>query len=333
MLNDYFQAGKDVVSVRLKLVLLIIFIITVITAGYLYWKRALVYDAPVNTGANTLAGGQFQFVVLGDSGIIAGQPDYPNNLILSKMVQGINQRAPAFVVYAGDGVEHGGSISNMYLFREELNKLQSPYYTVIGNHEVDRGASSDGTQGDGEENYIKVFGDRLPNRDSNEGQVSYYSFDYHDSHFIVLNTAWQHQPEKEKKRLYPGGEQWQWLVWDLKSARPRSSHIFIFCHEPPLLPDLSGGVFLAGDLNRFPIWADAKEIESFNQLCHEYSVDAVFSGHLHAYANFKDGEVAHIITGGAGSNLHLPSLLGGYYHYVICTVNDKQVQYEAVRLE
>jgi 3',5'-cyclic AMP phosphodiesterase CpdA len=221
----------------------------------------------------------------------------------------------------------------MYYFREEFGKLKVPYYPVIGNHEISRGSSLDGTQGDGEENFIKVFGDRLPNKDSCGNKVCYYSFDYHDSHFIVLNTAWQHQPENERRVLYPGGEQWQWLVRDLKSSRARSSHIFIFCHEPPLLPDLSGGVFIAGDLNRFPIWADAKAIESFDLLCRDYQVDAVFSGHLHAFANFKDGDVTHIITGGAGSNLHLPAVLGGYYHYVTCTVRGEQVQYEAVRLE
>jgi 3',5'-cyclic AMP phosphodiesterase CpdA len=278
-------------------------------------------------------GGPFQFVVFGDSGIIPGRPDYPNNVILSSIIQDINQHNPALAVYAGDGTEQGGPISNMYFYREELSKLKVQYYPVIGNHEVSRGAFADGTQGDGEENFIKVFADRLPNRDSRGRQVCYYSFDYQDSHFIVLNTAWQHQPENESKGLYPGGEQWQWLVRDLKSSRQRSNHIFIICHEPHLLPDLSGGVFIAGDLNRFPVWYDAKAIESFRLLCHEYRVDAVFSGHLHAYANFKDGDITHIITGGAGSNLHLPSVLGGYYHFVICTVSGEQVQYEAVRLE
>lgn len=289
--------------------------------------------APDGTEKIRLAGDTFQFAVFGDSGVIAGKSDYPSNAILSQMVQNINRQNLVLAVYTGDGVEQGGPVANMYLFREELSKLKFPYYPLIGNHEIFRGAAYDGTKGDGEGNFIKVFKDRLPLKDSRGRQVCYYSFDYQDAHFIVLNTAWQHRAENDKKGLYPGGEQWRWLVQDLESSRARSRNIFIFCHEPPLLPDLAGGVLIPGGLSRLPIWKNAKAVESFNLLCQEYRVDAVFSGHLHAYANFKDGDVTHIITGGAGSSLHLPAVMGGYYHYVVCTVSGDQVQYEAVRLD
>lgn len=276
----------------------------------------------------------FEFAVLGDAGVSAGRPDCNGNRVLANLVQMINKDGPDFTVFTGDGPEQGSPIDNMVLFRETLSSVNSPWYPVIGNHEIYLGASPDGKKSDGEENFIKVFSDKLPLRDARGKVVSYYSFDYKETHFIVLDTAWQHKAESKKKGLYPGGTQWNWLLRDLQSARPKSRHIFIFGHEPPILPypfksneniNKLGGLYGTS-------WNYPEAAKAFIQLCRQYSVDAVFSGHIHTYFKFIDNNVTYLITGGAGQELHTPSVFGGFHHYVRCSVTGDQIKYEVVPL-
>jgi len=277
----------------------------------------------------------FSFAVLGDSSTVPGCPECQGNAVLAQLVQKINQNPPDFIVYTGDGPEQGVPILSLQTFRYYLDELKAPWYPVLGNHEIMRGAAADGSKGDGEENYISVFKDKLPVKDNRGKQVCYYSFDLYDCHFIVLNTAWQHRKESGTKGLYPGGAQWKWFVNDLQKASQKSRHIFIFTHEPPLLP----GIFrfdnkpIQRDRWLNTTWHNPQPAAAFLQLCRDYGVEAVFSGHYHGYLKFKDGASTHIISGVAGSVLHVPALLGGYYHYILCSVNGDRVTYEVIRLD
>jgi 3',5'-cyclic AMP phosphodiesterase CpdA len=277
----------------------------------------------------------FSFVVLGDSSIVPGCGECQGNVVLTELVQKINENTPDFVVYTGDGPERGGPILNLQAFRQALDKLKVPWYPVLGNHEIIEGARADGGGGDGEENYLGVFKDKLPVKDSRGKRVSYYSFNRLNCHFIVLDTAWQHRKESGTKGLYPDGAQWKWLVSDLQEARPKCKHIFVFAHEPPLLPGIfrlnSRFTFRERGLNT--TWNNPRAAADFLRLCGAYGVEAVFSGHFHGYLKFKNGATTHIISGGAGSSLHVPALLGGYYHYILCTVSGEGVTCEAVRLD
>ena len=108
--------------------------------------------------------GSFSFAVLGDSSTVPGCTECQGNAVLAKLVQKINQNPPDFIVYTGDGPEQGGPILYLQAFRNSLGELKAPWYPVLGNHEIIRGAAADGTKGDGEENYLSVFKDKLPVR-------------------------------------------------------------------------------------------------------------------------------------------------------------------------
>ncbi len=261
----------------------------------------------------------FRFAVFGDSKILPEHPQWQGNVVLSQIIGMINRDAPALVIYLGDGPDRGGPIENMRAFRKALEKLNPAWHPAIGNHEVLDGAGPDGKKGDGEENFISVFADKLPVQDGLGRKVSYYSFDYLESHFIVLDTAW---PGSEKYGLFPGSSQWQWLVQDLEAARPKNRHIFVFGHQPPLNPSAPGYS-----------WNNPKAAGDFLQLCRQYRVKAVFSGHYHAFKRFMDGDVTHIITGGGGAGLYAPPEAGGYFHYVLVTVTGDQVEYQVVRVK
>lgn len=307
-------------------------VILIIICALAFW-RSVVLVSGNNSSVNSRKDFSLKFVVLGDTKILPDQPDWRGNKILSKIIEEINTESPDFVVYLGDGPDFGGPVANMCLFREYLNRLKCPWYTAIGNHEIMRGAGIDGKSGDGEDNYLEVFADKLPLKDPGGNRVSYYSFDFAESHFVIIDTAWQDRG-KGPYALYPGSRQWNWLVSDLEKAARYSRHIFICGHEPPLIPYRLGdkSSSLKYDSSYGTTWSDASTVEAFVLLCSQYKVDAVFSGHFHGYMSFKEGETRHIITGGAGADLHTLPEYGGYYHYTRCFMEGSEVKYEVKRI-
>lgn len=271
----------------------------------------------------------FTFDVLGDSKILPGQENWRGNRVLAEAVERINQDNPAIVVYLGDGVDKGGPVENLKEFRKIITKLQTTWYPVIGNHELDRGADPSGQAGNGEGNFRQVFTDKLPLRGT-----SYYSFDYLNAHFIVLDTAWQSGNGPTEAELKPGSQQWEWVRQDLAAARQRNQHIFIFGHKPPVSPFRAGGPDTESNLpdGHGASWGNPGVAVEFMHLVIDYHVDAVFSGHIHMYNRLDVQGVPYFITAGAGANLYAPPEQGGYYHYLRCRVNGDQVSYEVIKL-
>lgn len=62
-----------------------------------------------------------------------------------------------FVVLAGD-LTNEGDLRHMQFLKNALDSLHKAYYTVIGNHDI-----TDDTAGDGQKNYISVFGNNRLN--------------------------------------------------------------------------------------------------------------------------------------------------------------------------
>lgn len=271
----------------------------------------------------------FVFDVLGDSKILPGQDRWTGNRVLQAGVERINQDHPALVVYLGDGVDRGGPVQNFQSFRGYMDKLESPWYPAIGNHELLSGSRPDGQGATGEGNFRQALADKLP-----LGEASYYSFDYQNSHFVVLDTAWQSGGGPPDAELKPGSRQWEWLCQDLDKARPKSKHIFIFGHKPPVTPFRSGGPDTVSDLpdGYRSSWGSPGAAVAFMQLVANYRVDAVFSGHIHMYNRMAVNGTDYFITAGAGAQLYTTKDNGGFYHYLRCLVNGDQVQYEVVKL-
>ncbi|OPX86073.1 MAG: Calcineurin-like phosphoesterase [Pelotomaculum sp. PtaB.Bin013] len=271
----------------------------------------------------------FTFDVLGDSKILPGKENWLGNRVLAEAVTRINQDNPTLVVYLGDGADQGGPVENLAAFRSYLDKLQPSWYPVIGNHELNKGADPNGLAGNGEGNFQRVFTDKLPM----QGR-SYYSFNYLNTHFIVLDTAWQSGYGPAEAELKPGSQQWEWLSQDLENASKQSRHIFIFGHKPPVSPFRAGGPDTESNLpdGHGSSWGDPGVAAEFMQLVASYHVDAVFSGHIHMYNRLDIQGLPYIITAGAGASLYASQESGGFYHYVKCRIDGEQVSYEVVKL-
>lgn len=241
---------------------------------------------------------EFSFVVFGD--FRTSRRDRPYHDVFTKILSEIEMINPDFVVSTGDAYYgYGGSIER---FKNEIDyfvamskRISVPLFNVIGNHEVAGGGNR--------EDYIrKRFGNL------------YGSFDFGNSHFIVLNTE-----EKGKEGMIKG-EQLEWLKKDLEDNK-KATNIFVFMHRPmfsAIDPDLVFGKSFRDRENR----------DYLHSLFREFKVKAVFAGHEHLYSEtIKDG-IRYIVTGGGGSPLYQSPKGGGYFHYLIINVKGEDVSFD-----
>jgi len=231
---------------------------------------------------------------------------------LDKPAEGLVQRMvaakPAFVVGTGDLVFESQPQDYEALKRlviDPLAKVGARFYPVVGNHDFPVQPHWFG--------FWKPPADRL-----------YYSFDYGNSHFIVLDTnkaflsegqtaaGRKLEPGSEEYAIQtqaagfePGGAQYEWLRKDL--AGTRKTHVFVFFHEP---------AFSYGGHDGSPAIQRV-----LCPLFEKYRVTAVFSGHSHGYERFlplrvdlssgepvgvpdRDTGVVYIVTAGGGMPLY-----------------------------
>ncbi len=137
-----------------------------------------------------------------------------------------------------------------------------------------------------------IMGDNGPKRggkdslDADESRLD-YSFDYKNSHFIVLNT--DAMGKECKGPVY-------WIDEDMKTAETKKpGHIFVFSHIPAYgAPEMNGpGEQLEND-------------SSFWNTLEKHHVDAMFSAHNHVYCRLlpHPGKTTMLIAGNGGSPLN-----------------------------
>ncbi len=206
--------------------------------------------------------GEYSFFVLGDN---SGVYD-----ILEKIRDDIIRDRPLFVISLGDLTRYGTG-EEMLRHEEYARSVPVPYFTLIGNHDIERGKSAAA--------YHQVFG------------PTYYSFPYGPSLFVMLDNS----------RGYISPRQLMWLRNRLDEASDASVK-FSFAHQPPhdprrgrhhgMKPVIGGGHLMM-------------------ELLAAGDVDYLLCGHLHTYFEFEQSNVHCIITGNTtrvigGDPLHLP---------------------------
>lgn len=241
---------------------------------------------------------QFRFMVFGDNRPFNNQDVQPP--IFRQIVQDVEWIHPDFVVDVGDLIYGYGADAKRtrqeYMdFLNIVGIFDMPFYTVVGNHEVA------GAQG---QKYYKLL----------LGRPLYYSFNYKTSHFVVLDTNVN----------FPNGKftqaQYDWLTKDLKSATS-AENIFIFMHKP-LCEYRNPGKTAWSD----KIMAQKVKtlLSNFNSKYHNIRI--VFQGHEHLYWKAKFDEITYIITGGAGAPLDGKPQNGGFYHFIVVSVDGTKVK-------
>ncbi len=230
------------------------------------------------------AGNMFRFVVWGDS---QASPE-----VFSGVASAMLAWAPDFAVGVGDYTDNGCEPERYAteLFSPAAKFLASvPAFLAPGNHEYgythkgfwNYSASSPGARG---------FRERFRNP---SGNGTYFSFDYGNSHFVVLdpNEGARH----DTFDVPPGSPQYDWFAKDLDSAAARTAgQLFVFFHEPPFTTT----------------WDEKKKYDGevtlrrhIVPLLESRHATAVFSGHAHVYERGELNGVAYVVTGGGGGAL------------------------------
>jgi hypothetical protein len=202
----------------------------------------------------------FTFVAMGD------HRTYPeNHAAVANRVKAID---PDIIVDSGDLVSDGNDSTDWdpeFFVPEKDVMSRSCFFPSIGNHE--------GTAA----NYLQYFD--LPT--TNSGTERYYSFDYANAHFIMLDTTMTYSS---------GSPQYNWLESDL-IANQGKHWIFAAFHHPPYSACLAHGSVLSVRNALCPLFE-------------QYGVDMVFNGHDHNYERGLVNGIYYIVTGGGGAPLH-----------------------------
>ncbi len=226
----------------------------------------------------------FSFVAFGDN----RDGDEIYKLLLDKINKEENV---VFGINTGDFVSRGRE-SEYKNYLKLLDRYANfKIYHVPGNHDL---------VGGGWRRFNKYFG------------PFYYSFDYKNAHFIILNNAF---------KVSFSEKQIEWLKRDL--AQTKKPHKFVFFHKP---------VFDASGLHENYIMDSRRMAERLQIIFKRYQVDYVVCGHIHGFARATRGKTTYIITGGAGAPLYLPPMLGGFYHYVRFDIDGEKISTSVVRL-
>jgi len=207
----------------------------------------------------------FRFATYGDNKDGPASHERVANAVLAER--------PAFVLHNGDLV-NTGYIAKQWglLFFEPARRLMHsvPLYPVLGNHEE----------------RAQLFFDYF----SLPGNEAWYSFDFGNAHFVVLDS-----PNEDQLEI--GSEQIDWLRDDL--ANSTATWKFVNFHHPPFS---SGGFYHASERIKLK--------NLLHPIFEQYEVDFVFSGHDHDYertlpigSNDGDHKVTYLVVGNGGTPL------------------------------
>lgn len=203
-----------------------------------------------------------------------------------------NHKDADFFINMGDLVDNGEDLVQWKAWFNSLEGVidEIPGALVLGNHEtynMDWKVRMP-------EAYLKLFS--LPANGNATFQNQYYSFDYGDVHFVVLNTQIDEMSDFQPEVL---NAQLAWLEQDM--ANTQKTWKIVLMHKDVLTYEIK---------NRTNRTAGVSEIgKIFMPLFDKYNIDVVLTAHLHTYRrrghiyNFKPAKQGplYIVTGVAGN--------------------------------
>ena len=241
----------------------------------------------------TAGAGDFECLLFPDS----QSSDYSDWESLAQNAAKRNPQA-AFFINMGDIVDNGEDHTQWQAWFHGVNGMidRIPFVPLMGNHET----YNLNWKVRLPEAYLKYF--VVPDNGSANFGRYYYSFDYGDVHFMVLNSQWD---ETEEFKAGLREEQLKWLPEDARRSDKKWKIVLV--HKDVLQyrihkrPERQEGI---SDLGR-----------AFMPLFDELGIDIVFTAHLHTYRNrghiqnfqrHSQGPL-YILTGVAG-NVRYPGL-------------------------
>lgn len=230
-------------------------------------------DRGFTTGPTPSAAASFRFAAYGDS--------RTDDAVRGRVRAAVERSGPAFSINSGDLVASGDVQAQWDEWFRTMEPLLAvtPFVAAVGNHDLGGGR------------FFRQFA--LPRHPPAPGyeDEAYSSFDYGNTHFVVLYT----------ESGSAGDAQERWLEADLAraAADPAIRWTVVTFHRPPYSSGSHGS-----DTNLRTRWGPIFE---------KHGVDVVFNGHDHHYERtfpmaggerVGRGGVVYVVTGGAGAPVY-----------------------------
>jgi predicted phosphodiesterase len=216
--------------------------------------------------------------------------------VYGEIVEEINLLGPDIVVSVGDQIE--GYTED----RETLNAQWDEYWAIADELEAPFYVCV-GNHDIYNDVMLEVWRERT-------GREPCYSFDYEGVHFVMLDTGrW----ESSEEWLAESGYR-EWLEKDLAKHKKDRMTIVIY---------------------HIPFWYDTLaegEPDPLHEICNEYGVDVVFSGHYHLYAAAEYDGIPYAIVGSSGGGIEEGAEYpGAFFQYVWCTVRGDELEWTVLK--
>ncbi len=242
----------------------------------------------------------FQFLLYGDT---RTRHDVHRRV----MAEILKQPIPDFVLQSGDMVEDGNDNSLWPIFFDIEKDLlrQTVFYPSLGNHERNT-------------NYFRDFFQHDP---------SYYSFDWGNGHFIVIDSDIANVSASQRERDAFWAEQTRWLEDDLATHQDADFR-FVIAHHPP---------FTAVARRQ----GDNPHMTALVPMFEKFHVSAALFGHDHNYQHYLQNGIHYIISGGGGAPLYdvskppegITQKVISIENFVMVSVNGKTAHVKAVDID
>ena len=263
--------------------------------------EALAFRTPASRGTGS------RIVALGDSGT-----DSPAQRQLAAMMIA---RQPEVMLHTGDLVYPSGTLESY------LERFFAPYAPLLeripvfpcpGNHDYYH-----------EQANFYVALHALPSAGvPDEGQGRYYSFDWDNAHFVVLDSNTPLEDAAAGR-----GPMLEWLEKDLAASR-QFWKIAMF-HHPP---------FAGGPNQGDPLSALARQ--HIVPILERHGVQLVLNGHEHNYQrSHAINGIVYLTTGGGGADLYEPlpraeaAFQQGSYHFLETELKPTELTTRAIRID
>lgn len=209
------------------------------------------------------------------------KPDYTTleKLLRFSVSRSASEGESPLVVFSGDLVNRGGKQEEWDAFFQACDHVRMEYDFTMVSPTGTHGAQADYPD-------VKGFRDRflLPGNGPYGHEDGFYSFDYGCAHFIVLDSRYMDNPQREASK-YLGA----WIKYDL--ATNRQPAVFAVMHHP---------MYSTGSSIDDDIRAKAMR-ENYLKLLYRYGVDFILCGHQHIYCR----------TGGQADVTQIMGVAGG----------------------
>ncbi len=255
----------------------------------------------------------FSFAILGDTQYFESGSGGGYQMAVEK----IKKLNPELVFSAGDLVsscdETNECTKKFAAWKNVLGPLASKTYVTQGNHDRTGGDKADAA-------WEKVFS-YLPTNGPQDFVGFVYSFDFGNSHFVVLDSD-----KPKENNIKPA--QLDWLESDL--AANKKENVFVFFHEPAYPTNSKIAESLdENPENRDRLW----------NILTEHKVKAVFSGHEHIQSRRKVNGLYQFVFGNTDSFNHLPPRAGmAEYSFIgeafgVVKVNGSEISVETYSVQ